>query len=523
MIFRRKARPVRLLEEVLSSRRKLILVTGRLLDDLLHIFPQAELFDRIVAENGAVLYNPHTKQEDLLAPAPPASFRQALAKRKVQPLSFGKAIVATSEPQHQAVLDAIHELGLELQVIFNKSSVMVLPSGINKGSGLKAACRGLGLSVHNVVGFGDAENDHALLGMCEFSVAVANAVASIKEKADLVTKGRDGFGVGEVLRELISTDLEQYQQRLTRHHILLGRDDSGHECRIAPYSTSLLVAGPSGSGKSTAVAALLERLAEKKYQFCLIDPEGDYEGLEYGVNIGDAQRPPSAESVLQLLEKFENPMVGLLGVPIEDRPGFATQLLHKIYSYQAHTGRPHWLILDEAHHLMPASWRADPDALPQKFGSSILITVHPEELAPIAMKGVNIVMAVGASPQKTFASVANVIAEQPPAPPLSANLESSDVLLWFVHQKRAALHVRVEPAKAERLRHRRKYAEGDIQEKSFYFRGPKGKLNLRAQNLALFVQIADGVDDETWMHHLRQGDYSRWIRTAIEEDYTGAA
>ena len=49
-------------------------------------------------------------------------------------------------------------------------------------------------------------------------------------------------------------------------------------------------------------------------------------------------------------------------------------------------------------------------------------------------------------------------------------------------------------------------------DKSFYFRGPEGKLNLRAQNLMLFLQLADGVDDETWLHHLRQGDYSGWFR-----------
>jgi hypothetical protein len=72
---------------------------------------------------------------------------------------------------------------------------------------------------------------------------------------------------------------------------------------------------------------------------------------------------------------------------------------------------------------------------------------------------------------------------------------------------------------AERRRHRRKYAEGELSpERSFYFRGPHSTLNLRAQNLILFMQIADGVDDDTWSHHLRQGDYSKWLRTAIKDD-----
>src|SRR5205814_1213274 len=65
--------------------------------------------------------------------------------------------------------------------------------------------------------------------------------------------------------------------------------------------------------------------------------------------------------------------------------------------------------------------------------------------------------------------------------------------------------------------HRRKYAAGSLgEDKSFYFRGPRGALNLRAHNLSLFLQIADGVDDETWLHHLRQHDYSRWLHDAIK-------
>src|SRR6266446_10126510 len=55
---------------------------------------------------------------------------------------------------------------------------------------------------------------------------------------------------------------------------------------------------------------------------------------------------------------------------------------------------------------------------------------------------------------------------------------------------------------AQRLRHSRKYAEGELgEDKSFYFRGQEGSLNLRAQNLVLFLQIAEGVDDGTWLYH----------------------
>src|SRR5207237_493061 len=75
------------------------------------------------------------------------------------------------------------------------------------------------------------------------------------------------------------------------------------------------------------------------------------------------------------------------------------------------------------------------------------------------------------------------------------------------------------PPQTERLRHSRKYAEGDLgDENSFYFRGPQRTLNLKAQNLTMFLQLAEGVDDATWLYHLRAGDYSRWLASAIKDD-----
>jgi hypothetical protein len=68
-------------------------------------------------------------------------------------------------------------------------------------------------------------------------------------------------------------------------------------------------------------------------------------------------------------------------------------------------------------------------------------------------------------------------------------------------------------------RHLRKYAEGELgPDRSFYFRGPRDVLNLRAQNLNTFLQLTDGVDEETWTHHLRAGHYSRWFREVIKDD-----
>src|SRR5262249_12541301 len=196
------------------------------------------------------------------------------------PVSVGRVIVATWHPHETAVLAAIRDLGLELEIIFNKGAVMVLPAGVNKATGLKSALDEMGLSSHNAVGVGDAENDHAFLSLCACGVAVVNALPMLKERADWVTAGDHGAGVAELIDRLVETDLADLEPRLTRHHVLVGTAAGGTEVKVTPYDTYLLLSGTSGSGKSTVATALMERFAEHKYQFCVIDPEGDYEGFE---------------------------------------------------------------------------------------------------------------------------------------------------------------------------------------------------------------------------------------------------
>jgi hypothetical protein len=185
------------------------MVTGRQLDDLRHVFPHLDLFEQVVVENGALLYQPAIGEEKLLGEPPPEEFIKVLQERGVDPLSVGRAIVATWHPHETTVLEVIRNLGLELQVIFNKNAVMVLPSGVNKASGLGAALSELGLSPHNTVGVGDAENDHAFLDFCGCGVAVANALPMLKEHADFVTQGARGAGVVELIDKLIASDLAE--------------------------------------------------------------------------------------------------------------------------------------------------------------------------------------------------------------------------------------------------------------------------------------------------------------------------
>jgi len=194
-----------------ATGRKLILVTGRQLNDLLDVFPDAALFDAVVAENGAVLYRPASRETRLLAPSPPSEFVEALRRRGVAPLWTGQVVVATVQPNETVVMDVIRELGLDLQVILNKGSVMVLPASVDKATGLRAALDELAIPPQSVVGVGDAENDQAFLATCGCGVAVANALDTLKAGATHVTRGQAGAGVREIIDSMIAGDLDRHQ------------------------------------------------------------------------------------------------------------------------------------------------------------------------------------------------------------------------------------------------------------------------------------------------------------------------
>jgi HAD superfamily hydrolase (TIGR01484 family) len=197
------------LRRIAATGRKLILVTGRQLNDLLHVFPGATLFDAIVAENGAVLYRPASRETRVLAPRPSAEFVEALRRRGVEPLWVGQVVVATVQPNETQVLDVIRELGLDLRVILNKGSVMVLPASVDKASGLRAVLDELALLPRDAVAIGDAENDQAFLAICGCGVAVANALDALKAGAGHVTQGEAGAGVREIIESLIAEDLNR--------------------------------------------------------------------------------------------------------------------------------------------------------------------------------------------------------------------------------------------------------------------------------------------------------------------------
>src|SRR5262249_22490317 len=417
---------------------------------------------------------------------------------KVTPIATGHVIVATVKPHETAVLKTINEMGLELQVIFNQESVMILPSGVNKATGLSAALKDMGYSPHNTVAIGDAENDHALLSACECAVAVGNGIPALRERADLVTKGVEGTAGVELIDGLLADDLESFVPRLIRHDILLGTTPEGREERLPVYGKNLLIAGTSGSGKSTLMSSILVRLAEARYQYALIDPEGRYPELSGAVVIGSARQPPIGEEVLTLLKSGRHAVVNLAGVTLGDRPAFFDRLIPRLLELRGRMGRPHWIVIDEAHHLMPTAWPAD--KLPARLSGIALVTVHPGSVSPAVLRAVGLVLAVGQDPAKTLADFFDAGRVEGPA--LSAvALARREALAYGVRDRRGPLKLALVLSRTDQVRRRQTYVEGRLpDDRIFVFRGPDGKLNLRAYNLTTFLDLAEGVDDATWLH-----------------------
>src|SRR5207237_702244 len=187
-----------------------------------------------------------------------------------------------------------------------------------------------------------------------------------------------------------------------RHTVMVGRYGD-EEVSIAAFGKSVLIAGRSGIGKSTMVTALTEDMAAKDFQFCIFDPEGDYRELENAVCVGDVKTPPVLDEIFALLDRAgDNVAINTLAIELAQRPVFFTQVLPRIVSARARFGRPHWLIVDEAHHILPAGREDLVSALPYDFGAAIFITVHPDAIATEVLKTVDTVIGLGPHAPETI-------------------------------------------------------------------------------------------------------------------------
>ena len=518
---------VQALARVRESGRKVLLVTGRMLPDLRSVCPDVDrMFDAVVAENGALLYFPETREARALGDAPEPALVEELRRRGV-PFDLGSSIIATTEGYADPALAAIRDTGVERTLVFNKGALMLLPGGVTKGTGLDEALTVLALSAHNMVGIGDAENDHAFLAMSECAVAVADAIPALRERADYVTRAPGARGVIEFLQDHLVNDLAALMPRLARHRLTIGETGDGEAVTISPHGARLLIVGPSASGKSTLTGLLVERLVESGRSVLLIDPEGDYQSfaeLERVVVLGGSNERvlPTPDELRQLLHQPRTSLVlNLSAMTRTEKVAYAIKALGAVAFVRSTTGLPHWLILDEAHHIVPADGSPVAELLRAGAESFCMSTLDVSELARDVRALPN---AVAATELAAFTAATRAAASgRPPSlagPPLA---QGEAAIAWLGTQSRAQ-RFRVGKRRVQHRRHVRKYTEGELPpDRSFYFRGPAGALNLRASNLVRFVELAEGVDEPTWAWHLRQQDYSAWARQHIKDEELAGA
>jgi hypothetical protein len=238
------------------------------------------------------------------------------------------------------------------------------------------------------------------------------------------TPSPHGEGVQELIAKLLQNDLSDLAPRLLRHHIPLGKAGAT-EIALDPVNTAALVCGESGDNKSALVAALLERLAGKGRQVCLIDPKGHYEDANRFVTTGNSSHAPSLDHLDKLLgDPAAQVAVNLAGVPLQDRPEWFDRVLTIVQSHRLSTARPHWLIVDQAHQMYPNQCDLSADS-----GSFVLVTADPSQVPPQALNSVNTVIAAGSQPAASIAEFCK-LTEKPPAPAPAGNLAPGEAMVY---------------------------------------------------------------------------------------------
>ena len=506
---------------------RLILVTGRTFFELTRVCERLDLFDGVVAENGGVLYVPATAMIRALAPPPPPRFLAELDRRGVG-YQLGRVVVGTARSQEAAVRAALAEAGVQLELVPNRAALMVLPAGISKGAGVRQMLPALGLSFHDVLALGDAENDLDLFDACGWAGCPGSAVPELMRRADWTFPGEDGAAiaraiVGPILNGLLPLD------RSARQRIALGwTAATAASVSLPARGINVLIHGDPLSGKSWLAGALVERLHERRYALCVLDPEGEYGGPARlaGVILVEArdegaidaafrhfERDPAACVVIDLSTLGHAEKVRLIG-----RSFLAVREMRR------RVGFPHWVMLDEVHYSLHREGVAE-RALAIEDRGFCLVTYKPSWVRPSVMRAVDVVILARTTASHELAFLRSLLAEgggSGGGGVLSAlaALPRGEFLLM---QKDgtgawAPLTFTATPRATAHVRHLKKYADVPVRpEHAFQFREPGGRWVARADSLNGFRRIVAAADGAVLASHAGRHDFSRWVRDVFAD------
>jgi hypothetical protein len=493
-----------------------ILVTGRILEDLRREAGDLQFLDAVVAENGAVLAAPRTGHFMTLAPPPPASFLEELRRRGI-PAVAGQCVIEAEATLASRILDVIRERELPLVILFNRGRLMILPQGVSKGTGLREALFALRFSPHNAIAIGDAENDHAMLEACEVGVAVPWGSPALKAAADEVLEGADPAAVAAYIRR-VTAELRLPKTR-KRRQLLLGSTEDGQPLTFGVRGRNVLIAGDSGSGKSWVAGVLCEQLILHRYSVCVIDPEGDYASLESlpGVVVFSSDEGPRPFRDLERALRYPevSVVVDLSKLSPEKRLEYVPSLLEMLAALRRHTGLPHRIVVDEAHYYLHG-----PEArqvLDLDLAAYTLVTYQVSHLDPAVLHASEMVVVTHESDpaevRALYALFGGHGTEAEWRETLGGLAVPEAVLLPDLEKPGGPLRpFRVAPRLTSHVRHQHKYLDVPVPPGSafvFTCRGvPTGQ---QARTLAEFVAMASACSPEVLQDHLQRHDFSRWI------------
>jgi hydroxymethylpyrimidine pyrophosphatase-like HAD family hydrolase len=507
--------------DVRESGVRIVLATGRILGELRHGFPDVdEHFDAIVAENGALISGPHGRR--LLAEPVDDVLEDALLRRQV-PVRAGEVLLACDASHDLVVLEEIGRLGLDCQILRNRSALMVLPAGVTKASGLLAALNDLGVSRHNTITIGDAENDRSLLDAGEYGVAVANAVDTLKAHADMVLDESNGRGVAQLLQGPLLSG--ERRVRSTRWQVVLGTTGNGDSVTIPASQINVLIAGGSGMGKSYLAGLLAEEVTELGYSAVVVDLEGDHLGLDdlRGVlSVGGAEPLPRSSEVHRLVRhQFGSVVLDLSLLTPQQQDAYIANIPSAMQRERDATGLPHWIFLDEAHRFVicdPTTTRL----FDQSHRGVCLVSYRPEHITGVAPDDVDVVILTPGLEPEQVAGIANATGRtiQHITALLDGATRGEAIIIEPTKNPQYDRRFSVGVRRTAHVRHWHKYARLPLDPSlHFQFRTRGGQpTGNAATSLYEFHHILRVSEDDVLEHHLAHEDFSRWIEAATRDD-----
>jgi hydroxymethylpyrimidine pyrophosphatase-like HAD family hydrolase len=497
-----------------------LIVTGRIMEDLRRVAGDLHFVDGVVAENGAVIEFTDSGYSKVIGTPPPANFLDAL-RREGCLFKAGQSIVETDASEAPRLLAIIQKLELPLVLVFNRGRVMVLPQATSKATGLREALKMLRLSPHNAIAIGDAENDHELLRSCEVGVAVAWGSEALKASADYILTGDGPASVADYMRALMQSHRIPAPLK-TRRRIFLGHTDSGKPLTLAVRGRTVLVTGDTKSGKSWVTGLLCEQLIVYGYSLLIIDPEGDYISLEAlpGVTVCGGTDPlPRPRDLLRSLRHADaSVVIDLSHTPYEQKFEYVRNLLVGVATLRRRTGLPHRIVVDEAHYFLHD--RNVKELLDMDLGAYTLVTYRASYLHQDVLATAEAIVVTRESDLNEVSELRRLchscqgpMSEQKWEQLLGSLMIGEAVALPLTAEAEGTVQrIHLAPRLTSHARHVSKYIDIPVQERDqFVFWHDGSPSGQKARTLHQFVSIIEHLPTAALNGHLHRSDFSKWI------------